>query len=210
MFPTGPRGSSLPYAVEVMLDPSGEEILWIADGGTGRMLKYDLEGNFLYGWGTPGNEYGHFNGPHSITTDQAGNLYISEVFAGRVQKFVPRAGADVHKIVGQQLARVQLRDGRKIRPEAPGACGTRPEPPGRPGLIPAPHHAGLRRAAACRLRDRGRAGFRSAPPSSEGRRHPRASDQRVKYPSTRDVPPGRFWPRKGTRSPRLQAPDPAA
>ncbi len=103
MFPTGPRGSSLPYAVEVMLDPSGEEVLWIADGGTGRMLKYDLEGNFLYGWGTPGNEYGHFNGPHSITTDQDGNLYISEVFAGRVQKFVPRSGADAHKIVGQQL-----------------------------------------------------------------------------------------------------------
>ncbi|MDE0395867.1 MAG: hypothetical protein OYK82_13935 [Gammaproteobacteria bacterium] len=103
MFPTGPRGSSLPYAVEVMLDPSGEEVLWIADGGTGRMLKYDLEGNYLYGWGTPGNEYGHFNGPHSITTDQDRNLYISEVFAGRVQKFVPRSGADVHKIVGQQL-----------------------------------------------------------------------------------------------------------
>ena len=103
MFPTGPRGESLPYAVEVMRDPSGEEVLWIADGGTGRMLKFDMEGNFLYGWGTPGNDYGHFNGPHSITTDQDGNLYISEVFAGRVQKFVPRAGADPRKLVGQQL-----------------------------------------------------------------------------------------------------------
>jgi hypothetical protein len=103
MFPTGPRGESLPYAIEIMTEPSGEEFLWIADGGTGRMLKYDMDGNYLYGWGTPGNEYGHFNGPHSITTDQEGNLYIAEVFAGRVQKFVPRAGADPAKLVGQQL-----------------------------------------------------------------------------------------------------------
>jgi hypothetical protein len=103
MFPTGPRGESLPYAIEIMTEPSGEEFLWIADGGTGRMLKYDMDGNYHYGWGTPGNEYGHFNGPHSITTDQEGNLYIAEVFAGRVQKFVPRAGADPAKLVGQQL-----------------------------------------------------------------------------------------------------------
>jgi sugar lactone lactonase YvrE len=103
MFPTGPRGESLPYAIEIMTESSGEEFLWIADGGTGRMLKYDLDGNYLYGWGTPGNEYGHFNGPHSITTDQEGNLYIAEVFAGRVQKFVPRQGADPAKLVGQHL-----------------------------------------------------------------------------------------------------------
>jgi len=103
MFPTGPRGASLPYAVEIMTEPSGEEFVWIADGGTGRMLKYDLQGNFIYGWGLPGNEYGQFNGPHSLTTDQNGNLYIAEVFAGRVQKFIPRAGADPAKLVGQQL-----------------------------------------------------------------------------------------------------------
>ena len=103
MFPTGQRGESLPYAVEIMTEPSGEEFVWVADGGSGRITKYDLQGNYLYGWGTPGNDYGHFNGPHSLTTDQDGNLYIAEVFAGRVQKFVPRPGADPAKLVGQQL-----------------------------------------------------------------------------------------------------------
>lgn len=103
MFPTGQRGESLPYAIEILRDPSGEEFLWVADGGTGRMLKYDLQGNYIYGFGTPGNGYGHFNGPHSLTTDQDGNLYIAEVFAGRVQKFAPRPGADPAKIAGQQL-----------------------------------------------------------------------------------------------------------
>ena len=103
LFPTGQRGESLPYAIEILQDPSGEEFLWVADGSSNRMLKFDLNGNYLYGWGTPGDDYGHFNGPHSITTDQDGNLYISEVFAGRVQKFVPRPGADPAKIAGQQL-----------------------------------------------------------------------------------------------------------
>ena len=103
MFPTGPRGKSLPYAIEIFRDPTGEEFLWVADGVANRMLKYDLKGNYLYGWGTPGSDYGHFNGPHSLTTDQDGNLYIAEVFSGRVQKFVPRPGADSAKLVGQQL-----------------------------------------------------------------------------------------------------------
>jgi DNA-binding beta-propeller fold protein YncE len=103
MFPTGPRGASLPYALEIMTEPSGQEFIWIADGGTGRMTKYDMQGNFIYAWGLPGNAYGQFNGPHSLTTDQNGNLYIAEVFAGRVQKFIPRPGADPAKLVGQQL-----------------------------------------------------------------------------------------------------------
>ena len=103
MFPTGQRGQSLPYAIEILHDPTGEEFLWVADGSSNRMLKYDLQGNYVYGWGTPGDGYGHFNGPHSITTDPDGNLYIAEVFAGRVQKFVPRPGADPAKIAGQQL-----------------------------------------------------------------------------------------------------------
>ena len=85
MFPTGQRGESLPYAIEILQDPTGVEFLWVADGSSGRILKYDLAGNYVYGWGTPGNDYGHFNGRHSITTDQDGNLYIAEVFAGRIQ-----------------------------------------------------------------------------------------------------------------------------
>ena len=89
MFSTGPRGHSLPYAIEVLSDPSGEEFLWVADGAVGRMLKYDLQGNFLYAWGIPGGEYGYFNGPHSITTDEDGNLYIAEVFNGRVRSSSP-------------------------------------------------------------------------------------------------------------------------
>jgi sugar lactone lactonase YvrE len=56
----------------------------------------------LYGWGGPGGQPGQFNGPHSITVDQDGNLYLAEVFNGRVQKFRPKAGADRAKLVGPE------------------------------------------------------------------------------------------------------------
>jgi hypothetical protein len=96
MFTTGVRSS--PYAHLITTD----QMLWVADGGTMRVLKYDLTGKYLYGWGGPGGHLGGLNGPHSITVDQEGNLYLAEVFNGRVQKFRPKKGADPAKLVGQE------------------------------------------------------------------------------------------------------------
>ena len=97
MWKTGVRSS--PYAHLISTD----QFLWISDGGTQRIVKYDLNGHYLYGWGGPGGQPGQFNGPHSITVDQEGNLYLAEVFNGRVQKFHPKPGADPAKMVGQEL-----------------------------------------------------------------------------------------------------------
>jgi hypothetical protein len=97
MFTTGVRSS--PYAHLITTD----QFLWVADGGTHRVLKYDLNGKYLYGWGAQGGYPGGLNGPHSMTVDQEGNLYLAEVFNGRVQKFRPRPGADPAKLVGQEL-----------------------------------------------------------------------------------------------------------
>ena len=97
MFTTGVRSS--PYAHIITSD----QFLWISDGGTQRVLKYDLNGKYLYGWGGPGGQPGQLQGPHQITTDQDGNLYLAEVFNGRVSKFVPKKGADPAKVVGQEL-----------------------------------------------------------------------------------------------------------
>jgi sugar lactone lactonase YvrE len=97
MFTTGVRSS--PYAHLITTD----QMLWVADGGTMRVLKYDLNGKFLYGWGGLGGFPGQLNGPHSLTVDQEGNLYLAEVFGGRVQKFRPKANADKTKLVGQEL-----------------------------------------------------------------------------------------------------------
>ena len=64
------------------------------------LVKYDLDGHYQYGWGGPGGRPGQLNGGHQMTVDQENNLYIAEVFGGRVQKFRPKAGADPAKIVG--------------------------------------------------------------------------------------------------------------
>jgi hypothetical protein len=98
MFSTGTR--SQPYA-HIISD--ADQMLWEIDGGTNRMVKYDLNGKYLYGWGGPGGHLGGFNGGHQITVDQQGNLYVAEVFGGRVQKFAPKPGADPAKLVGAEL-----------------------------------------------------------------------------------------------------------
>ena len=109
MFPTGPQGLTRDYALgEVVSRPyahliTADQTLWVSDGGTNRILKYDLNGRYQYGWGQPGPYPGQFGGPHAMTVDQDGNLYIAEVFSGRVQKFRPKRGADSSKIVGQEL-----------------------------------------------------------------------------------------------------------
>ena len=96
LFNTGVN--SLPYYHFISTDQN----IWVADGGTNRILKYDLDGHYLYGWGGRGAQPGQFNGPHQLTTDQDGNLYVAEVFNGRMVKFKPKANADPAKIVGQE------------------------------------------------------------------------------------------------------------
>ncbi len=109
LFHTGPRGPatdyplgtvvSRPYALLITADQS----LWVSDDGTNRIVKYDLDGYYKYSWGGPGKYPGQFGGPHALTVDQDGNLYVAEGFNGRVQKFRPRWGADPSKVVGQEV-----------------------------------------------------------------------------------------------------------
>lgn len=77
--------------------------IWVGDAPTSRLMKFDLDGNYLYGWGAPGTQAGRLNCSHGMTTDQDGNLYIADCFAGRVQKFEPIPGADPAKLAGQIL-----------------------------------------------------------------------------------------------------------
>jgi sugar lactone lactonase YvrE len=78
-----------------------DRMLWAFDRGTSKMLKYDLNGNFLYSWGTWGDFPGGFWGVHGISVDQEGNFYVAEVDNGRAQKFRPRKGANPAFLVGK-------------------------------------------------------------------------------------------------------------
>ncbi len=75
--------------------------LWAADQGTHKILGYDLNGNFLYSWGSWGEYPGGQWGVHGLSTDQEGNFYVAEVNNGRVQKYRPRAGANPAFMVGK-------------------------------------------------------------------------------------------------------------
>lgn len=97
MWPTGVH--SLVYGHVIARDrASDEQYIWAVDGGLNRVVKWDLDGNFQYAWGIGGTEVGQFDGPHSISIDQEGNLYTAEVFNGRIQKFVPKEDGDPTKI----------------------------------------------------------------------------------------------------------------
>ncbi len=75
--------------------------LWAADQGTHKILGYDLQGHFLYSWGSWGEYPGGMWGVHGLSTDQEGNFYVAEVNNGRVQKFRPRQGANPEFVVGK-------------------------------------------------------------------------------------------------------------
>ena len=87
--------------VNHFIDDKG--FIWVGDAPTNRVLKFDLNGNYLYSWGAPGGQPGRLACSHGMSTDQLGNLYLADCFAGRVQKFEPIAGADPQKVAGQIL-----------------------------------------------------------------------------------------------------------
>ena len=76
-----------------------DEHLWVSDGLVHKFLKFDLNGKLLASWGTFGTFPGTFWGPHQFSMDSDGNLYLAEVFNGRVQKFRPKKGADPNRLV---------------------------------------------------------------------------------------------------------------
>jgi DNA-binding beta-propeller fold protein YncE len=77
--------------------------VWASAAGYNRFAKYDLTGRLLYHWGVSGADPGLMDNPHQWCVDQAGNLYVADANNDRVQKFVPRAGADPSHLVRQEL-----------------------------------------------------------------------------------------------------------
>jgi sugar lactone lactonase YvrE len=81
---------------------SKDQHLWIGDGYTNKILKYDLNGKLLSSWGTFGYFPGGIWGPHQFSVDSENNLYIADVHNGRVQKFRPKPGVNPQLLVGQR------------------------------------------------------------------------------------------------------------
>lgn len=95
----GPR----PVSDVHMFIITSDRFLWAADRGTSKLVKYSLDGKFLYSWGVWGDFPGAFWGVHGMSVDQEGNVYTAAVDSGGAQKFTPRAGANPAFLLGKQV-----------------------------------------------------------------------------------------------------------
>jgi hypothetical protein len=79
-----------------------DRTLWAFDRGTSKMLKYDLDGHFLYSWGSWGDFPGGFWGVHGFSVDQDGNFYTAEVVTMLHRRALPgiQAGVSLQIFVG--------------------------------------------------------------------------------------------------------------
>jgi hypothetical protein len=77
--------------------------LWAADRGTTRILKYDLDGNFMYSAGHMGITSGRHVGCARDERRWRRNFYVAEMDNAGVQKYRPRSGANPAFLVGKPI-----------------------------------------------------------------------------------------------------------
>jgi hypothetical protein len=73
---------------DVTWDPQGD--IFISDGYVNsRVAKFDKNGDWVKQWGSFGTGQGEFNTPHSIASDDKGNIYVADRGNRRIQVFDP-------------------------------------------------------------------------------------------------------------------------
>jgi sugar lactone lactonase YvrE len=115
--------------VAIMIDEN--DFVWVLDATLNRILKYDLRGQLLDYFGTYGEASslgrpgftcsndqereragvadfhegacGGFSLPHQMHVDTEGNLYVAQFGGPWIDKYVPKAGADRTRLIGQPL-----------------------------------------------------------------------------------------------------------
>ena len=83
---------------------AADRSVWIADGTTAKIIKFDLDG---HSWGSQGDWPGALWNVHGMSVDPEGNLYLAEVNNGRAEKFRPRPGANPALLIGQRMRAAQ-------------------------------------------------------------------------------------------------------
>ena len=84
--PLPPVDGQFRQVTDMAWDAAGNT--YISDGYiNSRIAKIDKDGNWVKSWGEPGTSPGQFNTPHSIATDDVGNVYVADRGNGRIQVF---------------------------------------------------------------------------------------------------------------------------
>ena len=61
----------------------------MADTSNDRIQKFDSSGTFIEKWGSGGSAEGEFAAPSAVAVDYSGNVYVTDSYNNRVQKFLP-------------------------------------------------------------------------------------------------------------------------
>jgi len=68
-----------------------DQVLWLAHGHAGQVLKLDLQGKLLGVLGSQGKSLGQFGEAHFMAVSAKNEIYVADTLNWRVQKFVPKA-----------------------------------------------------------------------------------------------------------------------
>lgn len=79
---TGPP-TPYPYSIWVGRD----DLVYVAEPALKSVLRFTLQGELVDRWGQHGTEPGEFITPNLIAIDSLGDVYIADLYAGRLQKF---------------------------------------------------------------------------------------------------------------------------
>jgi len=77
--------------------------VWVADNMTAEVIKFDVNGRRLFSWDASGTAPGGFGELHQFAVDSKGNVYTADNVLGRLQKLVPKPGADPKHLIGQSM-----------------------------------------------------------------------------------------------------------
>jgi YD repeat-containing protein len=89
----GTENGQLKYPADLAIEEDGEVL--VLDRGNARAQRFSAAGEYLGQFGSKGTGNGQFTspfnilGPEGIAIDHSGSIWVSDTYAGRVQKFSP-------------------------------------------------------------------------------------------------------------------------
>lgn len=94
---------NIPSAPRLVVTQDNAVWLTSYDRRNNRFAKFDLNGKLLTVWGSTGTNPGQMDNPHQFAQDSKGNLFVADAWNNRVQKFMPKPGADKSKLMAQEF-----------------------------------------------------------------------------------------------------------